>query len=96
MNKYRQDVLEAIAEITTVWRKPEPQCYLVALLLASQFGGTIYYDSNHCVTLIDECFYDKTGVYLGSDMVKTTFLPLDEFGIHIKKALIDGLINKHK
>jgi len=90
----RDKVLDSIAEINRLW--DNPQCYLVALLLASKFGGTIYYDSNHCVTLIGECFYDKTGVYLGSDMVRTTFLTLDEFGMEIKKTLIDALIEKHK
>lgn len=94
---YRQDVLEAIAEINAVWRKPEVQCYLMALLLAAQFQGEIYYDHNHCITKIDGVFYDKSGVVFIEDM-DTEFLHLEkaQFGIHIKKTLIDGLIDKHK
>lgn len=93
MIHYQTDILKAVAEINRTWE--EPQCYLVALLLASQFGGQIYYDHNHCITLIGECFYDKTGIFLGSDLVRSNYIPLEEYGIDIKKTLMDALIQKH-
>lgn len=95
MIHYQDEILQEIALINKAF--PNPQCYLVALLLTSKFGGEVHYDSNHCISFIGMCFYDKNGIVLGSEVVSgTTFLPLEEFGMDIKKTLITALIEKHK
>lgn len=88
--EYRDDVLNTIGEINRLWEKP--QCYLVALLLASKHKGEIYYNSNHCITLIGNIFYDKDGIATPS----CNYLNLNEFGMDIKKTLIDALVEKHQ
>lgn len=93
MIHYQSAVLDRIAEIHRHY--PNPQCYLVALFLASEFKGKIYYNSSHCITLINETFYDKTGVVTREEF-DLKFLPLDRFGAEIKGKLLDSLIKKHK
>jgi len=72
-------------------RCPKPQCYLVALLLTSKFGGTIYYDNDHCVSLINHKFWDKKGEFPGHKVLMTNFLPLDDYGWGIKKKIRDSI-----
>lgn len=91
---YRKDVLDEIALINEKF--PEPQCYLVALLLTSKFGGRILYNSDHCLTVIDFVMYDKSGIVPLDTIEPNLFLDLEEFGIDIKKSLIEALIYKHK
>lgn len=73
-----------------------PQCYLVAVMLSTAFNGVIYYDNTHCVTLVGEAFYDKDGVFPIEKVEEGNFIPLIEYGIEHEKALMEGLINKHK
>jgi hypothetical protein len=91
----RYDVLAEILKINEVF--PEPQCYLVALLLSSQFQGEVYYNNDHCVTKIDGNYYDKGGLankrVVGGD---APYLPLELFGIKHKRGLMRALITKHK
>lgn len=43
--------------------KERPQCLMFALLLKCKFDkAIIFYDSNHCITLINEMYYDWNGV----------------------------------
>lgn len=71
-----------------------PQCYLFALLLSTKFGGTIYYDNNHCITKIGDKFYDRTGEYPIDKVTANNFLPLSEYyGISIEKGLMDSIID---
>lgn len=73
-----------------------PNCYLVAVLLTTFLGGTIWYDNDHCVAQIDNGFYDRNGEVAIKKIIKNNYLPLQEYGIHIEKTLIESLINRHK
>ena len=72
-----------------------PNCYLVAVLLATHFGGTIFYDSNHCVAQIGNGFYDRNGEVDPEEIIEKNFLPLQEYGVKIESTLIQALIDKH-
>jgi hypothetical protein len=86
-------VLEKIKNIRKRYGK-KPQCYLVATILSSNFGGVVWYNNDHCVTLIDEEFYDKRGVVPIEEFEQGGYLPIHEFGIDIEASLIDALIDK--
>ena len=73
-----------------------PNCYLVAVLLATHFGGTIYYDHNHCVAQIDNGFYDRNGEVSPTELVEKNYLPLSEYGIKIERVLVKALIDRHR
>jgi hypothetical protein len=70
----------------------EPQCYLVALFLATEFKGEIWYDNHHCLTRIKDKFYDKHGLYEGS---LKDFCPLKRYGFNHDAGLMQALIEKH-
>jgi len=70
----------------------KPQCYLVALFLATEFNGEIWYDNNHCITRIGDRFYDKHGIYEKS---LENFLPIKQFGFNHEADLMRALIDKH-
>jgi len=89
-----ESILEKIEDIKRRYGE-NPQCYLVALILASNFAGEVWYNSNHCVTLIGEKFYDKKGVISVSDFEKGDYLPIYEFGIDQEAALLTALMEKH-
>lgn len=94
-NKFKitnENVLIEIKEILK--RYEDPQCYLMSLLLASKFKGEIFYNGDHCLTLIDGFYYDKSGIV--NIEATTSFLPLDDYGLDIVKTLMDALIIKHK
>lgn len=70
----------------------KPQCYLVALFLATEFKGEIWYDNDHCITRIKDKFYDKNGLYEKS---LENFTPLKQYGYWHEAGLMDALIDKH-
>lgn len=57
--KLEDRILERI-ELIKHYFGEKPQCYLVALLLAVEFKGDIWYNSDHCITYIGGKFYDNT------------------------------------
>lgn len=73
-----------------------PNCYLVAVLLATAFGGTIYYNSFHCVAQIGNGFYDRTGEVDPDELVDGNYLPMYEYGIQTEALLVKSLIDKHR
>lgn len=74
----------------------EPQCFLVALLLSHRFMGTIFYNNDHCVTMIGGKYYDKRGVVPIKEVKEGNYLPLQDFGLDIEITLMDALVDKHK
>ncbi|MGB3491898.1 MAG: hypothetical protein WBA57_04170 [Elainellaceae cyanobacterium] len=95
MIHYRKDVLDEIEKINRLF--PEPQCYLVALLLSSEFQGEIWYNSDHCITKISGVYYDKGGVVIEECRKKQPdYLPLSKFGMDIKKGLVEALVKNYK
>lgn len=86
-----EDILARIDDINAVY--PEPQCYFVALLLVSHFGGDIFYDHNHCVSLIKGKFWDKNG-QVPFENTKN-YLQMGYYGKAQEWALIDAMIQKH-
>lgn len=68
-------------------------CWKFANILKGLFGGDIYYNNEHFITLIDHIFYDIYGEYKEGDHVKyiyegeikqyplTDFLPVEEYGL---------------
>lgn len=86
-------VLDKVREIRKRYGN-KPQCYLVATLLSSNFGGVVWYNSSHCVTEIGEEFYDKSGIVPVEEFEQGGYLPIHEFGIDIESALLDALIEK--
>ncbi len=86
-------VLDKVKEIKKRYGR-KPQCYLVATILASNFGGVVWYNSNHCVTEIGEEFYDKRGIVPVEEFERDGYLPIHEFGIDIESALMGALIEK--
>lgn len=80
-------VLEKIDEILDHYGS-KPQCYFVATVLAGNFGGIIWYNSDHCITEIGEDFYDKKGVYPVERLAEDRYLPLHQYGMEIENTLI--------
>lgn len=79
-----KEVLDRIEEIKRVYGH-HPQCYLVAILLATEFRGEIWYDHDHCITRIEDKFYDRHGIYEGS---LKKYQPLSNYGIASENKLI--------
>ena len=88
-------VLKKIADIKNFYGE-EPQCYMVAMILSTNFGGQVWYNNNHCVTLIEEEFYDKKGVVSIEDFEKGGYMPLHTYGIHVEQSLIDAMYESMK
>lgn len=74
-------------------------CKQFAELLQSLFGGELYYNNDHFITLIEGQFYDIRGSYAQQDVVRyiyegrliefplTDFLPAASFGsAHTEEA----------
>jgi hypothetical protein len=83
----RQLVLDKIDEILDYYGS-KPQCYLVATVLAGNFGGMIWYNNDHCITQIGEDFYDKKGVYPVERLARDMYIPLHQYGMDIENTLI--------
>lgn len=66
----------------------KPQCYVVATILSGNFGGMIWYDSNHCITQIGEEFYDKRGLVPIEEIENGNYIPLHQYGMDIEHQLI--------
>lgn len=86
-----QRILKFIKEIKKEYGR-KPQCYLVATLLTSNFKGEIWYDHNHCITMIDNDFYDKRGVVPIEVVEKGRYLPICMYGIEQQSALMTALV----
>lgn len=84
-----KQVIERIKQIKKKYGR-KPQCYLVATILAGNFGGIIWYDHNHCITQIGEDFYDKTGLYPIEKFESRAYMPLHEYGMDIEHTLIEA------
>jgi hypothetical protein len=91
---YTEMVLKKIEEIKRIYGN-EPQCYLVACILSTNFKGEVWYDNNHCITEIDGNLYDKKGIVSPKKLENGNYLPLSMYGIEHEKALFDALIEKH-
>jgi len=89
-----KEILDRIDQIHKAY--PKPQCYLVAILLATRFAGEIWYDHNHCITLIEGNYYDKSGKVDNEDVIGKNYLPLDMYHFEQEEALMNALIKKHK
>ena len=87
------EVVKKIKEIKSVW--PEPQCFLLACILAGNYGGVIWYNGEHCITLINGRFYDKGGPFATDRVTKERYIPLYEYGVQAEAALVNALIHKH-
>lgn len=79
-----KEVLDRINAIKAIYGE-HPQCYLVAVLLATEFRGAIWYDHNHCITMIGDQFYDRHGIWESS---LKNYQPLDTYGIESEHQLI--------
>lgn len=91
-----REILCAILDIHNLY--PQPQCYLVALLLASQFQGVIHHNSEHCVTQIDGHLYDKGGRINGPEgkfLKDGNYELLSHFGHRVKRRLVQAIFEKH-
>ena len=84
------EVLEKVRTIKEFYGA-KPQCYFVAMILSSNFAGEVWYDHNHCITLIDGIFYDKKGIVDPAEVKAKGFKPLKTYGIHIEDTLIDAM-----
>jgi PAS domain-containing protein len=85
MKTSRSYILSVIVAIKTAMPF-RIQCYRFATILTTIFpDAVIYYNGEHCITRIDQRFYDIDG-YVGFARAKD-FIPLDEYGIDIKKTL---------
>ena len=74
-----------------VKRKPDINCYLLALILKSEFNGTIYYNMDHCIFVTDNFIaVDKDGIYnFKEDDIE--FIPIDDYSYENIQALIDAI-----
>lgn len=75
---------------------PEPQCFLVALLLCAIHGGSIRYNMNHYITRIGDKYYDKSGEVVLSPEEEAKYLPLSHYYWETHRASVNALIEKHK
>ena len=82
------DILRRIEVIKALYGV-HPQCYLVAMLLATEFKGEIWYNNDHCITRIKDQFWDRKGLYDGS---LKTYLPLKNYGIAIEHTLVVAMV----
>lgn len=89
------EILNRIKEIKEQFGD-SPNCYLVAILLSTRFGGEIWYDGSHCITQIDWNFYDKNGQISLKEVGNSNYIHINRYGIEIEKALVNSLIEKHK
>ena len=86
------DLIQTRIDLIKHYFGEEPQCYLVALMLAIEFKGEIWYNNNHCITRIGDRFYDKHGLYEKS---LEGFLPMKQYGFNHEADLMRALIDKH-
>lgn len=95
MIKYDREVLNEIATINQLF--PRPDHYLLALMLASKFQGQILYNSVHCITKINDIYYDINGIVTSEDRDKELiYLSLEYYGPETKKRLMINLMKSYK
>ncbi|WZE63571.1 hypothetical protein PANI_CDS0051 [Maribacter phage Panino] len=91
----KKQILDKIKEIKKMYGR-KPQCYLVAIILSSNFKGEIWYNSGHCLVEIDGDFYDKRGMVKVEEFENGNYLPINQFGIHIESSLIEAMVESIK
>lgn len=87
----KDEILAKIKEIKEVFG--EINCYMIALILCSNFDGEVYYDGNHVVFVYGTIAYDQTGIlYTDIDeLYRKNYMPIAEYGTEIEKALFDAI-----
>ena len=78
---YDADKIEAFIQEMKEYYGDDIQCYLMATLIQSQFGGEIYYNSDHCKVKLGAYYWDKNGS-VGASIPKG-YLPMSNFGTDI-------------
>lgn len=84
-----KEVLDRVQEIKNQYGNA-PQCYLVAILLATKFQGEIWYNHDHCITRVEDGFYDRHGNVGDRGLSLKNYIPLD--GIEAEHRLIVAMI----
>lgn len=75
---------------------PNPQCYFVSSILATEFNGTILYDADHCIfTDGNGIFYDKRGLVDPDEVMQNNYIPLKDYGWEQEQSLIEAMLVKH-
>lgn len=64
-------------------------CLKFAFVLKSVFEADIYYNSNHCITLIDGKYYDINGVVENAE----GYLPIESFGARQIQESFSNLVH---
>lgn len=85
--------IQSIRETFGTYPQSSAGCWRFANILSSLYGGKIYYNNEHFITLINGYYYDIYGEY-GEDAVVryifegelkefpiSDFLPIESFGI---------------
>lgn len=94
MQDYVNQVLNTIEKLKEEY--PKPQCYLVASAISSVFPATIWYDNNHCITQVEEHFFDKRGLVDAEAMNDSDYIPLNMYGWDCQLRLIQSMFEKHR
>ena len=96
-NSFRQSIRELFGSF------PEGSggCYKFARLLRNLYGGEIFYNNDHCITKIQDKYYDLFGEYEEDGIVRyfneqrliefpiSDFLPISEFGeVKVMKSYV--------
>lgn len=93
MEDNRQEVLDYVDSIKAVVGE-DPQCFIMSLLLANRFSGTIYYDSNHFFTKIGETFYDKKSAV--EDLPESYIEFNKEYSLENEMAAVGAIFHKQR
>lgn len=70
---------------------PNPSCYLLALIITSEFRGQILYNSDHCISKIGRFYFDKRGLVSPREVFRGDYIPLKKYDWDQELALIGSL-----